>query len=100
MAHVLVEFTRRPGRQKRVPARRARTLLRLGLARLIEEPEPAPEPEPVEARDDASEFDALSYHELRSLVRERDIEPEGYRRDQLIDALEGRYLRRDMQAED
>lgn len=89
MGKVWVRPIRKRGRDKLVTEKQADALVRLGLYEYGQTPV---EPEPV-----VPDYASMPYNELRRLVKERDLTPEGTRKDDLIRALGG-YLRRDMRA--
>lgn len=98
MAKVLMRSTKRPGATKRVDARLAAVLAKRGWE-YVEEPKEAPAGQ-YQARNQAPDYNAMSYADLRSLARERGVEPEGRTKADYVEALSrGRYLRRDMRAE-
>lgn len=105
MAKVLMRSTKRPGTTKRVDARLAAVLVKRGWE-YVEEQEREPTQEvsagQYQTRNQAPDYNAMSYADLRALARERGVEPEGRTKADYVEALSspGRYLRRDMRAEE
>lgn len=128
-----VEIVNRRGQRTKVNRRLAEALVSTGKFTYAEQPAPAPAPAPVPPPTRAVEvqnqfpdrfsgvaelaappdlYETLSYHELRSLVAERNLEPASRSREDLLAALRNpeptepepeptqTYLRRDMRAED
>ena len=106
---VLVESLKKPGAAKWVSRRDANLLIVLGKVREVQENESVapteevelaftPSPNLDEAVSEPDEYEGMEYSELRRLVAERELTPEGRSRADYLDAL--RYNRRDMRAED
>ena len=111
MANVRIRMTRGSGREILRPKHVAAKLVRAGFYEYVEAapvpapppppqpvPEPTPEPTPESTGDDLED---MAYNDLRSLAVEEGVSPEGRKKEDYIAALQaGRYIRRDMQAEE
>lgn len=80
------------GRAFSMQQRHARVLLERGRGKWEDVSAPPPPPPPSDG------LDELSYNELRAKVRARALEPDSFRRDDLMAAL--RYQHRSMTAAD